>query len=105
MLRSMSWKQFLEWQTFETLEPFDETRADYRTAQIVTALANIYRKKGSRAKKLEDVVLLFGDSEKPKKAQTWQEQKNIARFWSSMFNAQEKSKADKAAAKTKKRRR
>lgn len=104
MLRSMTWKQFLEWQMFETLEPFDETRADYRTAQIVTALLNINRRRGSRAKKIEDVVLLFGDSTKPKKEQSWKEQKNIAQFWVSLFNAQEASKREKAASKRKRKR-
>lgn len=96
----MSWKQFEEWKIYESLEPFDETRADYRAAQIVTALVNIHRdrKKKRSPYKMEDIVLLFGDSEAPpKKAQTWQEQKNIGKMFASMFNAIEQSKAEKKA--------
>jgi Protein of unknown function (DUF4035) len=81
MLRQISWKQLHEWIAYAELEPFDETRADYRAASICTLLANINRnpKKQPRAFEIQDFLLLFGEDKKPKK-QTWQQQKMIAQM-------------------------
>lgn len=81
MLRSMTAVQLLEWQHFSVVEPFGEERADYRTASIVQVLVNAHRdvKRRPKAVTLEDVLLRFGDSERPgtSQAQTWQEMKRI----------------------------
>lgn len=61
MLRSITWTDFVGWLSYSELEPFDERRADYRTASVVTMLANVNRdpKTRSRAYKLEDFLLEF----------------------------------------------
>lgn len=59
MLRGMSIRHFQEWRAFSDLEPFDEVRADYRSAQIVRELRNtIGRRKGQPAT-LEECLLRF----------------------------------------------
>lgn len=63
MLRGMSYKHLLEWMAFSELEPFDETRADWRSAQIVAAIANSVRGRNRAAKGAKDFLLRFGDSE------------------------------------------
>jgi hypothetical protein len=65
------------------LEPFDETRADYRAASIATMIANVHRGKDQRAYKLEDFVLKFG--EKPK--QTPEDHLLIAKLFAASFGA------------------
>lgn len=59
MLRGMTIRQFGEWRAYADLEPFDETRADLRAADIVRTLLNVFRKKGQPAVKLQDCVLRF----------------------------------------------
>ncbi len=82
MLRSLTAKQLMAWEDYSELEPFDEVRADYRAAQIVTMLANINRdtKKQKTAYKIDDFLLKFEKTEKTASAkrQTWQEQQRIA---------------------------
>ncbi len=61
MLRGMTTRQFGEWRSYADLEPFDETRADLRSADIVRTLINLLgRKKGAPAVPLKDCVLRFG---------------------------------------------
>lgn len=64
MLRSITAKQWLMWEAYAALEPFDELRADYRSAQIVQMLYNINRdsKKEPKGRKIED-FLLFREEE------------------------------------------
>lgn len=63
MLRSITWDQFLEWRTFETLEPFGEERADYRSSHIVQTLVNLARdpRKHPDGFPLSDFLLGWGD--------------------------------------------
>jgi hypothetical protein len=75
LARSLTAKEFLAWETYAGLEPFDETRADYRAASIATMIANVNRGKGQKAYKLEDFVLKF--EQEPQRQQTWQEQLKI----------------------------
>jgi hypothetical protein len=61
MLRGMTVRQFQEWRAYADLEPFDETRADLRSADIVRTLLNLFgRGKGKPAFPLKDCVLRFG---------------------------------------------
>ena len=75
MLRSLTAKQFMEWEHYAQLEPFNELRQDYRIASIVTMLANVNRDPKKPAYKLEDFVLKF---EQVPTKQTWQEKLSIA---------------------------
>ena len=79
MLRSLTAKQFMEWEEYARLEPFNELRADYRTASIVQMLANVNRPKGHKAYTLQDFLLHYELPEAAPRRQTWQEQKAIAK--------------------------
>jgi hypothetical protein len=86
MLRSITWVQFKEWIIYSELEPFDELRADYRTAQIVQTFINMNRdtKKYPNPISIDECLLPFGDVEivkSKKNKQTWQEQKMIAMMY------------------------
>lgn len=78
--KGLTAKEFREWELYAELEPFDETRADYRAASIVTMLANLKRGKHQKAYKYDDFVLKFGEQE-PKKKQSLQEQLNILKIF------------------------
>ena len=82
MLRSLTARQFAEWEHFVQLEgPLGEIRQDYRTASILQMLANVNRAAKQKPYTLEDFLLKFGeqDEEKPRRStkQTWQEQKAL----------------------------
>ena len=82
----MTAKQFLEWEAYATLEPFNEERQDYRIASICTVLANVNRGKHQRAYEVEQFVLKFG--EQPQKApKTWQEIMAIGQLFAAAANA------------------
>lgn len=91
MLHEISYREFLEWESFSALEPFDEERMDIRFASLESLLMNINRdtKKKPTPFKITDALLRFGDSEleKPKK-QTWQEQKAIAKMMAQVYSTQ-----------------
>jgi hypothetical protein len=85
MLSEMTWPRFVEWRVYSELEPWDETRADYRSASIVQILANIFRNRQSRPEpiSIEEVVLKFDTREHseavPKKRKSWKELMAIAK--------------------------
>jgi len=91
MLGQITWRQFLEWEAFSELEPFDEERADIRSAQIVAALANIHRDRKKRRTpfKLSDFLLQFGDSTKVGRApgKTWQQMKALGKSLAASFSS------------------
>lgn len=70
------------------LEPFDETRADLRTADIVKTIVNMNRDRNAHPTPfhLYDLMLVFGDAVRPKApeppevVQPWQQQLMIARL-------------------------
>lgn len=63
MLADISLRQFHEWRAYADLEPFDEVRADLRTAHIVQTLLNLefVRNRKAAKVKLADCALRFGD--------------------------------------------
>jgi hypothetical protein len=80
MLRSLTAKQFREWELFAEIEPFtvfSELRADYRAASIVQMIANVNRGKKQRGYPLKEFLLQFNEPERATR-QTWQQQKAIA---------------------------
>lgn len=40
MLTAMTWRQFVMWRAYDSLEPFGEERADYRAALIASTIVN-----------------------------------------------------------------
>lgn len=92
MLRSLTAKQFLEWQAAYEIEEFGDRRADARAAYIVRGLYNIHRdqKKHSLPFDLNEFIADFLEQmeeleAKPRK-QTWQEQKAMAMSIAATFN-------------------
>lgn len=74
MLRGMTVRQFQEWRTYADLEPFDETRADLRSADVVRTLLNLFgRGKGKAPFPLKDCLLRFGEDGGPDKKATPQQ--------------------------------
>lgn len=97
MLRGISFKQFREWMAFAELEPFDETRDDYRFASIVAAIANVHRGKGKRAFTVEEMRLMFGDAEKAR--QSVKQQMHIGMLMAAAYNhAEDQLDAKRRAA-------
>ena len=85
ILRGLTAKQFRAWEHYAELEPFDETRADYRAASIVQMLYNVNRGSKQKAVALEDVVLKFGAQEKKdQQKQTPQQQFAILKVLAAM---------------------
>lgn len=89
MLREISVHQLREWRAYSDLEPWDEVRADYRSAQIVTALVNINRSKGTSARPVSDFVMPFGDLNPPRPQMDWKQMKAIGH---AAFIASEKAR-------------
>ncbi len=85
LLRSLTAKQFHDWERYAELEPFGEKRADYRAASICATIANVNRGKGQKAYAVEDFVLKFEQPESTR--QTWQQQLAIANAIALAFNA------------------
>lgn len=60
MLEEMPARILSEWQTYASLEPFGEERADWRAAMLASTMANIHaRKKGKPPYKIEDFMPKF----------------------------------------------
>lgn len=98
MLRQMSWLDYLGWLAFMELEPFDETRADARSAMVVAAMANIHRGKGTPAYSPSQFMLKYdteeeGENAENKRIQTYQEQKQIAMMWAAVYATPDKKRA------------
>ena len=91
MLAQITYRQFIEWVVYGDLEPFDEERADIRSAHIVTALANIHRDRKKRRApfKIRDFLLPFGDQSLPAK-KSLQQLKTVAKLWVAVMNADQK---------------
>jgi hypothetical protein len=96
MLRSISAEQFAEWAAYDTLEPFGEWRDDWRSAEIVTMIANVNRdtKKRKEPYKTTDFLVKFGErsEEETKTRQTPKEQLSIAKMIAGAFNTTKRKK-------------
>jgi hypothetical protein len=96
MLSEVDVRHLDEWRAYANLEPFDETRADARAAQVVQALHNVIQKR-KKPMALEDAMLKYVEvpEAKPVKSQTKDElfaidQKN--RAYMSLLTAAMKQK-------------
>ncbi len=96
MLRSITANQLIEWMQYDILEPFGEWRDDWRSAEIVTMLANVNRdsKKRKEPYKVSDFLPRFGErvTEDLKPKQTVKQQVAIAKLIAAAFNMPRKTK-------------
>lgn len=67
MVRHIPAALLVDWEAYMAIEPFDEVRADYRSAQIAQMLYNINRdtKKDPQGKPIGEFLLQFDDPETP----------------------------------------
>jgi len=77
MLRSITAKQFVEWEAYARMDPFSEARADYRAASIAMTVYNMAVESKHR-KNLSEFLLKWDEEEQKPQKQTWQQQKAIA---------------------------
>ena len=77
MLRSMSFRLFVEWQAYLQLEPVGEQREDWRAAQLLALIANVHRdpKRRSMPYRPKEFLLQFGEPEG--RRTDWRRQKEI----------------------------
>ena len=94
MLRRITAQQLIEWMQYDIIEPFGEWRADWRSAEIVTMLANVNRdsKKKKEPYKTTDFLTKFGEpvEEERKPKQTVKQQVAIAKLIAAAFNTKKK---------------
>jgi hypothetical protein len=89
MLRSITAKQFREWQAFDLLDPIGEERDDFRAASIVQALYNIARD-GTRHPNpwpITDFLVAFGDRPRADTKQSVEFQERLINDWCNTSNA------------------
>lgn len=94
MLRSITSEQFLEWMHYDALDPFGEWRADWRSAEIVTMIANVNRdsKKRKEPYKTTDFLVKFGEREADKPRQTVKQQLSIVKMIAGAFPTEKRTK-------------
>lgn len=83
MLRSITAKQFIEWEAYARLEPFNELRADARAALIASYIFNMAVNVKDR-KELEHFMLNYGEKKSQKK-QTPEEQVEMIKAFVQQF--------------------
>lgn len=84
LARSLTAKQFLAWEAYASLEPFNQLWEDYRFASIVCEIRNALRGEKQAPYTLDDCLIKIKESEEPKKPkqpQTFEEQIAIAHIW------------------------
>lgn len=87
MLGKIDHQRFIEWMAYSEIEPWDETREDWRNAHVVAAMYNIHtRKPGAPVHPLGKFLLEF--ETRPKN--TWQQ--NKANLLQHLMVAQEATK-------------
>ena len=95
MLQEITAKQFVEWEAYARMEPFNELRADARSAQVAHMIYNMAVDAKHR-KPFEDFLLKFDGENKVKEQvkpkQTWQEQQKIMQLWAAAFSQLEAEK-------------
>jgi hypothetical protein len=84
MLEEMPFKQLLEWEAFDRLEPVGGLRGDWQTAAMCSTMMNIAAARSGSKKRFrpQDFLLEFSDEKAPLEEiepvrQTWQEMKMI----------------------------
>lgn len=87
LARSLTAKQFIDWEFFEQLEPFGDLRADYHAAQIATMIANVNRGKDQKPYKIEDFLIKFEEKKKQSPKEQLAIAYSIARMQAALMRA------------------
>lgn len=89
MLEEISWRQFMEWRYFASVEPFDETRMDRRFSELQHLLINRWRntKQYPNHIPIENTMMIFGDTPRPAQPQmSWQHMKMLVQETAQSIN-------------------
>ena len=70
----MSSPEFTEWMAFYSLEPWGNVQDEYQAGIVSATIANVNRKKGSKAYRATDFFPIRGEK---KKAQSQEELKSV----------------------------
>ena len=62
---TMGYREFIEWMAYYQMEPWDETRADWRAGMVAAVIANVNRGKDQRAYKPDEFMPKFGPEKTP----------------------------------------
>ena len=90
LLKRTSSRELTEWMAFGQLEPFGSRASYYGQAIIAATVANVYRKKGSKAYTAEDFIPRFT----PPKAQTTEEMIEFAAMMTQALGGQDLRERD-----------
>ena len=75
----MTLDEFIGWMAFSVLEPFGDDRADWHNAMMLAQQANMNRKKGKAAYKVDKFLLSFR-SESPTQSMYQMESALMAQY-------------------------
>lgn len=93
MLRGMSWRQLMEWEAFDEIDPIGGKRGDYHAASVAAVIMNaVAGAVGSRKRvRVEDMLLMFGEGRKEIKSErkSWETMKSIGMMWAALVNEEE----------------
>lgn len=64
MLSEIGTSELTEWMAYDRLEPFGESRADYREASHMAMIANMNRKKGARRLEPSDFMPVWDERDR-----------------------------------------
>ena len=78
----MPYREFIEWQAYYTLEPWDEVRADWRAGMLASVYANVNRDPKKKASKPSDFMPTF----RPNQADDWQVMRERVRLAGKITN-------------------
>lgn len=83
IMNGLTAKEFLGWEAFARLEPFDFKWENYKSAMIVREIRNLFLEKGATPATLDDCSLAVKEEpDTPRAPQTFQEQIAIAKIMS-----------------------
>jgi hypothetical protein len=86
MLAAMPQRVYREWMVYAEMEPWDQQRADWRAAMIASTMANLWRGKKGRRRKLKDFLPVFKRS--PGRPRTKQQAANLMAAMAKMYGGQ-----------------
>lgn len=90
---SIGHAEYMEWRAYYQIEPWDETRADWRAGMIASVIANVNRGKDQRAYKPDEFMPRFGQTPAAS-AGNWKAMQERLRMAASMNKRKETTIAD-----------
>ena len=75
--------EFAEWMAFGRFDPYGEERADLRAGIVAATIANVFRKKGTRALKAADFMPRFRSG--PRR-EGWRQMKATLTHFAKLWN-------------------